>query len=154
MSAHGIDFRTLDLQNAEFNVASVWFDLTSGYAEPPPVRGANVVLPSAVGRVWMPKVNDQRIIEIAGFVRGLGSSLEERQEDWREQTDALMAVMQFDDEPGPFQLHPPYLGLESSVAIDAVAINTVGGPVLWKMTFQRWSIQLEAPDPIWTSGSS
>jgi hypothetical protein len=148
-----LDFRSGELQDDEdFRSASIWFDLRRGLFEPSEVRGTNVTLPSAPGRVWMPKVPDNRIIEIVGFVRGMGDDLEERQESWRTSTQALMALMQFDDVPGALVVSPPYLGLDQSYSINAVAINTMGGQIIGCMTFQSWSIQLESVDPEWVPG--
>lgn len=154
MSCEGLFFRTVNLQDDDYNRASIWFDLVKGFAEPSEVRGEDYDLPGAVGRVWAPKVRSSRIIEITGFVRGVGSSLEERQQSWRTSTDALMDLMQFDDDPGPMVVVPPYLGTQSEWTIDAVAINTLGGPVTARMTFQSWSIQLISVDPEWVAGGS
>lgn len=149
----GIKFRSVSLQDEDYYLASIWFDLRRGLFEPAPVRGSDVVLPSAPSQVWMPKVPDSRIIELQGFVRGIGADLEERQTSWRESTQALMALLAFDDEPGALEVLPPYLGIDTSYSIQAVAINTMGGPVIGTMTYQRWNIQLKTYSD-WTSGSS
>ena len=155
MSFDGLFYRGVSLQDDEYNRASIWLDLQVGYAEPAEVRGDDYDLPGAVGMVWAPKVRRRRIIELQGFVRGVGTSLEERQQSWRDSTDVLMALMQFDDDPGPVLIVPPYLGLETaSWTIDAVAINTMGGPITGRMTFQPWSIQLLSIVPDWSEADS
>lgn len=152
-----LTFRGVEIHEEPYNEANLHFDVRSGFAEPAQVRGEDWVVPGQAGQtrgVWLP---DHRIIELSGFVRGTGATLEDRQQSWRASTDALMAVMQFDDEPGALILGPgsnDYLGLETSWTIDAVAFNTIGGPVLSKMTFQAWSIQLKAYDPAWTEVGS
>lgn len=153
-----LTFRSLNIRELPLSEANIHFDLAVGFAEPPAARGEDQTLPGLAGTtrmVWMP---DHKIIELPGFVKGTGATLEERQESWREATDALMAAMQFDDDPGPLIVGPgddQYLGLDQAYAINAVAINTIGGPVLRRWTFQAWSIQLRAYDPFWVpSGSS
>lgn len=149
-----LTFRGTEIHEEPFNLASIHFDVRRGFSEPPNVRGEDYVVPGAEGRVWAPKQIDHRIIELEGFVRGWGDTLEERQEEWRTATSDLMSLMQFDDDPGQLVIEAPYFGVSGSWSIDAVAINTMGGPVLHRMTFQAWSIQLMAHSPEWEPGGS
>jgi hypothetical protein len=136
-----LTYRGLDLQDG-----GIWLDLVSGFAEPPAVRGDDVVIPGKVGRTWMPKVGDHRTIELRGYVLGSGHDLEARQSSWRELTDELMAVLAFDAAPGTLEVAGPYLGIPAgfTYSIQAAALNAVGGDVESTMTYQLWSIQLEA----------
>lgn len=144
-----IRYRGLDLQDE-----GIWLDLASGLAEPPEVRGDDVLIPGKPGRTWMPKVADRRLIELRGHVHGMGVTLSDRQEAWREATDALMAVLDFTAAAGALEVDGPYLGIPAGVtySIQAVAVNTVGGDVQGTMTFQLWSVRLEAlgDPPEWT----
>lgn len=138
--AGGLVYRALDLQDA-----GIWLDLVAGYAERPAVRGEDVVIPSRPGRVWMPKVPDRRIIELRGYVYGRGPTAADRREDWRERTDALMAVMDPELTAGTLTVAAPYLGLAAGArTIEAVVLSALGGDVESTMQFQRWSVQLEA----------
>lgn len=150
-----LTFRGLELREMPLATATIHFDLRRGFFEPPQIRGDDYVIPGALGRVWAPKQIDHQIIELQGFVRGFGSTEEERSQAWHEATADLMSVMSFDDEPGEFVVEPPYLGLETAQAVEAVAINTMSGPVLRRMSFQTWSIQLMVHEPEWeASGGS
>lgn len=139
--AGNLTYRGLDLQDA-----GIWLDLASGFAEPARVRGDDVVIPGKAGRTWMPKVEDGRPIELRGYVLGQGATLSARQQSWRELTDELMAVLDFTAAAGALEVSGPYLGIPDGFAysIDAVAVNVVGGDVESTMTFQLWSVQLEA----------
>lgn len=139
-------YRGLDLQADPAKRQGLWLDLASGFAEPPRVRGDDVVIPGKAGRTWMPKVEDGRLIELRGYVLGRGDTLEERQQDWRELTDSLMAVLDFTAAAGTLAVSGPYLGIPDgfTYSIDAVAVNAVGGDIESTMTYQLWSVQLEA----------
>lgn len=143
-----LKYRDLDLQSD-----GLWFDLASGLAEPAEVRGDDVVIPGKAGRTWMPKVADRRVIELRGHVHGMGVTLADRQAHFRERTDALMAVLDFTAAAGTLEVLGPYLGIEDGMVyeIEAVSVNVVGGDVKSTMTFQRWSIRLEAlgDPPAW-----
>lgn len=125
----------------------IYFDLTSGYSEPNRIKGVDWNVPGAVGRIWMPKVEDSRLLEVDGFVKGQGASLMERQQSWRASTDLLTTAFDLTASPATLDLLAPYLGFTSDVSIEAVAISIVTGPVLSNMTYQRWNVKLEAFDP-------
>lgn len=104
-------YRATDVQTDNIHL-----DLLSGYAEAAPVRGKDLVIPGAVGRVWHPKVKDSRIIELGGWVRGTGATETAKQQSWRTSTDALMALLDRTLSPGALKLVAPYYGLRPSAA--------------------------------------
>jgi hypothetical protein len=139
MSCQGLSYRGVDI-----HTDNIHLDIHEGFAEPPTVRGEDVIISGQSYRTWMPKVADRRIIELRGIVRGTGTTLEDRQQSWRDATDDLMALLDRTDTPGTLLTVPPYLGLTQSYSVDAVCINVMPGPVMASMTAQTWSIQLEA----------
>lgn len=157
MAGHSISFRSVDLQNDDDPAqATIWFDLPVGLAEPPEIRGEDVVIPGKAGQTWMTKVDDYRLIELDGYVQGQGVGLEARQQSWRQATDALMAIMDRTAAPGTLEVSGPYLGIApgQTFSIEATCWRIVPGIILARMTFQRWSLALKAYDVDWQAGSS
>lgn len=137
---NGLTYKGDSLQTLE-----TYFDIHSGFWEPADVRGQDDVIPGLAGRFRRNRVKDRRIIELRGFVQGIGGTQLERQQNWQAATAALMALMDPTGASGSLAVVAPYMGLPSgSKTITAYPLNVVGGPVLNTMSFQRWSIELEA----------
>ncbi len=150
---HCLIYRSLDLQDGdEPEESRIWLDLWTGYAEPAEVRGDDLVIPQKAGMAEMQRYQHRRVIELRGHVRGLGATVEERQESWRDATDELMAVIDPVLTSATLEVLAPYLGLTGgSAAITARPIDVIGGPVLGRQTFQRWTVKLMAigNPPVW-----
>lgn len=127
----------------------IYFDLLDGYSEPVRVKGKDWDVPGAAGRVWMPKEADSRLIELDGFVRGVGATLAERQQSWRTSTDIVAAVFSLLLPMGTLEVAAPYLGLSVDASISATAVQVMSGAPQSLMTYQRWNVKLEAFDPDW-----
>lgn len=155
---HGLFFRSLDLQDGdEPELSRIWLDIHSGFSEPADVRGDDLVIPQKHGMAEMDRYKHRRIIELRGHVRGDGPTVLERQQDWRAATEVLMAVMDFTLASGLLEVVPPYMGLLSvSQSISARAFDAIGGPILGKQTFQRWTFRLVAigDPPDWVEDES
>lgn len=141
-----LTYRAVDLQNgANAKVASVWFDIVEGYSEPAEVRGEDLVIPLKPGMTRMTRVKHRRVIELRGFIRGIGATQQERAENWRTATDAVLATMDFTLSPGALVASADYLGLPSgSKTIQASAVDAIPGPIHNNMGFQRWTFRLVA----------
>lgn len=142
----GFSFRGTDLQTA-----NIHFDLVRGFAEPPDVRGSDDIIPGAAGREQGAWQADTRRLVLEGWVKGTGATEAAKQQSWRSQTDALMALLDRTLAPGALVVSAPYLGLATGTkTIQAKCFDVMGGPIRSAMTFQEWSITLVALDPDWT----
>lgn len=140
MIYNGLTYKGTSLQTEK-----VYFDLHSGYWEPADVRGVDNVAPGIPGRYRRNRVKDHRIIELRGWIRGHGSTASERQLDWAATTTAILALFDPTGAAGTLAVVSPYLGLPAgSKSISAYPLNAVGGAVESEMTYQLWSLQLEA----------
>lgn len=149
-----IIFRSQSLQVLDaVGTPEIYFDLVKGYHDGDRVKGDDWNVPGSVGRIFFQKVKDSRIIELDGFVRGTGATLNDRQESWRASTDLVKAAMDMSATLATLTLLEPYLGLTDDVELEAVAIQIMTGPVQSNMTYQRWNVQLEAFDPAWSVAS-
>lgn len=137
-----LEFRGLALDD----YTGIRLDIVRGFLTPPAVRGQDIVIPARAGRDSGNRVADVLSILLEGYVGG------EDAEEWRENTDALIAVL---DEnavvPGSLIARAPYLGLATGAVatISARVKNYVEGPVRAGATVQTWSIELESIDPYW-----
>ena len=138
---------TLDLQTLK-----VYFDLVQGFNEYPEVKGRDDVVPGRPGRYRRNRVDDRAIIELRGWVRGIGATPTARRQDFRATVTALRGAMDPTGGAGTLAVLAPYLGLVSgSQSIVAYPLSIMGGEVAASMAFQRFSIELEsvANPPRW-----
>lgn len=143
MQGHNLEYRGLDLQNADRpEDATIWLDLHNPF-EPAEVRGDDLVIPQKPGQAVMTRVKHRRVIELRGFVRGVGDDEASRTVAFREASEALMAVIDFTLAPGTLTAFAPYLGLPtgSESSIDARAADAVPGEIV-QQSYQKWSIRL------------
>lgn len=142
--------RALDIQTDK-----IYFDLWTGYFEPPEVRGEDRVIPEKVG-LWVGnRVAESREPELRGWVKGKGSTEAERTADWHDSTVSLMAVLDMTLPPGSLLIPDGYLGVSGDVELDVRTVNIMPGRILSCMSFQTWSIKLLAVDPVyWEAESS
>lgn len=120
-------------------------DIRRGFLVPPDVRGEDIIVPAASGRVAGNRLADVLSILLEGYVGG------DDADDWRANTDALIAVLDESGQvPGALIARAPYLGLGTGqvASITARVKNFVEGPILGAQ-IQTWSIELESIDPYW-----
>jgi hypothetical protein len=135
----------LSYKGTDLQTLKVYFDIASGFWEPAEVRGQDDIIPGLSGRFRRNRVKDRRIIELRGWIRGVGGTVLERQQDWGATTAAVMALMDPTGAAGTLQVTNPYMGLTSGTkTISAYPLNLIGGEVDNSLSFQRWSIELEA----------
>jgi hypothetical protein len=134
-----------DSETLELQTDRVFFDIHRGFNEHPEPRGRDDVVPGRPGRYRRNRVDDRLVIELRGWVRGIGADAEERQQDFRDAVTALKAAMDPTGGAGTLTVIAPYLGLPagSQSIEDAYPLNMLGGEVSNTMAFQRFSIELE-----------
>lgn len=156
----------LKIRGTDCQTLNIHLDLV-GYGESASVRGEDHVMPGAAGREVGTRRKDVYRFNLEGYVKGTGADRDERALSWREQTDVLMALMDFSLDPGTVEVGPaapagfpdasPYLGLTEDMILNARCVSMVRGPVQNHMSHQSWSFQMECVDspPEWEpSGSS
>lgn len=156
MTGHALFFRDVDLQNGDTpGEASIWLDIWNPF-EPAEARGDDLVIPEKAGMTAMTFVKHRRIIELRGFVKGIGDDADARSASFYAASDALRDVMDADLAPGQVQWIAPYLGLPSgSLYLDARCVDAIGGEITNRMSFQRWTFRLRCVDdpPEWAATS-
>lgn len=68
------------------------FWVVRGLDDSPEVRGEDTVIPGTAGRVARSRVRDRHVIEIEGYVVGLGASDALQTDDFRDQMETLRAL--------------------------------------------------------------
>lgn len=141
---------TLTYRGVDLNQFGLKLQLVQGFGGGISVRGKDVIVPTARGRVPMARVADVRTLLIEGWVIG------EDRYDWRESTDLFHEIFDPELDPGELVVTGPYLGVLDGVehSINARTVNTLPGPILGDSNFQRWSVELESTDPDWTTEGS
>lgn len=133
----------LTYRGTDIFTTNIEFDVHIGYAEPPSVRGADVIISGKAGRTHMTKVADQRLIELRGWVTGTGATLVAQQQSWRSNTDILMGLLDRTLAPGPLVVSSPALGLPAS-ASTTLALSAAADDILDTTTAHG----LSAGDPV------
>lgn len=135
-----------DLQESDF---SVFLEIESGLHDGLTVRGRDTVVPALAGRIARNRVKDRRVIQLAGWVSGVGSSASAQADAFRDvcqEMEALFdqtttATLEADLEDG------------TTVQIEARTIEIHFAqqrtPVL-----QRLEVDLESVAPDWTLSGS
>jgi len=133
---------TLDLQTAK-----VYFDVYSGLAEHPEVRGQDDIIPGLAGRYRRNRIDDRLIVELRGHIRGVGATKTARAADFRASVVAVKAALDPTGSGGTLAVLTPYLGLPSgsqSIVGYPLSPGLLGGPLENYMSFSRFSIEIEA----------
>lgn len=148
----GLTYDSVSLQTDR-----LFFDIYSGFNELPEVRGEDDVVPGKAGRYRRNRVDDRLIIELRGWVRGVGGTAVERQQDFRASVAVIQGMFDPTGGPGTLAVLSPYLGLPSgSQSISVYPMTMLGGEQHNTMSFMRFSVELEAVDdpPRWTEDAS
>lgn len=141
----GLTYRGTDIQDTD----STFLEIVRGLAEVTEVRGVDIVVPAATGRVARNRVADRLGIVLQGFVRGVaGYDEADDQAAFVTARSAFRALFDPTDDPGEIVAT---LEDGSTQTIDARTLNIVWDQVV--PTFARVSVELESVDPDWTAGS-
>lgn len=145
---------TLGLVVAGFDVQQpdlgIFLEIKQGFNETPEVRGIDVVVPRADGRIARNRRADIRQIVLQGYVAGSGATHADEMDAFR----ANVLIMQafFDPVLDPLELQ--VTDESGSIwTINARPLNT-----LWNERVQSVyadvSVALESVDPYWVAGGS
>lgn len=147
--ADDLHYRTVNIRRLD---RSIFLQVYHGFDDEASVRGVDDVLLYADGRRRRSRWKDVRIIELRGWVQGLGDTLTVRRQAYRARINELHAIFEPDLDPGPLVISAPYMGLVSGTAtIQARFLNASWDePVLGY--FRRVSVELEciSSPPEWT----
>lgn len=119
--------------------------ITRGLNDAPQVRGKDVVVPAAAGRLVRNRVADLLIIELQGYVLGHGVTVADTVANFRASVEALRAVFDPTLVPSTLSLVLEDGGTATIAArtVDATMPEVVPGHVA------EVRVQLESVDPNW-----
>lgn len=87
-----VTYRGTDLVTLSSSQLRLCFRLTRGLAAGEDVRGIDVTVPGLAGRISGNRIHDRRLIEVEGFIAGVGSTEALRQVDFETAVAAVMAL--------------------------------------------------------------
>ena len=122
------------------------FWLASGLDDGLAVRGVDTVIPGSAGEVERVRIAGARIIEIQGWVRGLGADDAARADDFRDAMETLRTLF------SPTRTAATLIvGLEDAVRTATIAARPLPDPIIaYKpVPAASVSVQLKAVDPVW-----
>lgn len=89
---HHVTYRGTDLVTLSSGQLRLCFRLTRGLYAGEDVRGVDVTVPGLAGRISANRVRDRRVLEVEGFVQGVGSTEALRLADFETAMTAVMAL--------------------------------------------------------------
>ena len=142
----GLTFDATDVQDADLGI---FLEIIEGLGFVGEVRGRDVIVPGADGRVFRNRRFDLLPIVLEGMVRGNGSTTADRQSDYRANVSTIRSL--FDPEKDP----EPLVATLENGEVWTVAARTLN--VMWKeqviSELAFVSIELEAVEK-WTVDGS
>lgn len=132
-------FRSVDLMGDNYCIDVL------GILKPAKVRGKDSIAPGQEGRYARNRQRDTWIVTLDGWVKGVGSTKEERQQSFFQTMETIMTALDA-TAPGNLVLDGPDYGLPSGETrtISARPLNIVLGKMESSWTFQKFSADLEA----------
>lgn len=146
--AEDLHYRTVSIRRGD---RSIFLQIVAGMDEQVEVRGSDDIIPEATGRDVQPRRPDRRVIELQGWVLGVGATIENKRTNYRSRINELHAILDPTLAPGALTVTSPYMGLASGTAtIAARYVNAVWDEVI-QGYFRRVSVELEcvASPPNW-----
>jgi hypothetical protein len=129
----------------QLQTEAVFFDIFTGYNELPETRGSDDIVPGLAGRYRRNRIDDRLIIELRGWIRGVGGTTVERQQAFRASVTAIQTAFDPTGTSGTLTALAPYMGLSAgSKAITAYPMTLLSDEGANTMSFARFSIELEA----------
>ncbi len=89
---HHVTYRGTDLVTLSSGQLRLCFRLTRGLYGGEDVRGVDVTVPGLAGRISANRLYDRRMLEVEGFVQGVGASEAARLADFETAMSAVMAL--------------------------------------------------------------
>lgn len=82
----GLSFDSIDIQQNPFGI---FLEIKRGIYEGPEVRGTDTTVPARSGRIARNRIGDRRVIELEGYVSGLGSTEAAQREHFLDLADTI-----------------------------------------------------------------
>jgi hypothetical protein len=143
----GATFASKNLVEIADGQARIVMRCVRGLDSGPRVRGRDTVIPGLAGRVVRNRVNDGRVIELEGFVAGVGGTQAELDADFRAAVEELRAI--FDPTASPATL---VIALEDGGTATITARTLPENP-MWGgdeiSCYRTLSVELEAVGTDW-----
>lgn len=139
--AGGLTYRAVQLRRAD---RSMLLELDPGtLAGKAKQRGEDWIIESRSGRIERPRVDDVRVVELAGWIRGIGATHADRIVSYRALVDELDTI--FLPTFGDLVASAPYLGIPTGQTrtLSVRWVSTAWGR-LEAGYFQRLSVELES----------
>lgn len=138
-------YDSTELEQVSGGLVRMAIGLVRGLDDSPEVRGSDTVIPGATGRVPRSRVWDRRVIELAGFIGGVGTSETAQRADLRALLEDLREL--FDPTRSPATLS---IELEDggTATISARPVNMLCAATIASVR-EQVSIELEAVDADW-----
>lgn len=133
----GLTFDGTDVQQ---NPIGIFLEITKGLNEGPEVRGTDTVVPGLTGRIARNRIADRWVIELQGYVAGIGSTEAAQREHFRDLVTTFRALFDPTALPATLAAETEDGGTQT---ISARTLPTV----LWEQvvpSMARVSVQLEA----------
>jgi hypothetical protein len=134
------------------------FYVNGGLDDQPEVRGADFIVPSAAGRLVPTsgaRLNDRLLVELRGFVHGIGATEAAAQQDYRSTMDTLLGIFDPTDNPWALVVFGPVHGVATGHkrTIMVRYLDSVPGELYGGIT-RNFSIRLECVTfPAWVDTS-
>lgn len=144
-----LTYRGTELRRTD---GGLYFWITDGFDDEADVRGDDWIAPERAGRVEGNRVKDRRLIELQGYVIGVGANEAAMRTAYRARVDDLHAIFDPTAAPGALVVHSPVMGLASGTkSINARYLNSVWSYGVVTL-HAKVSVQLECIDspPDWT----
>jgi hypothetical protein len=95
----GIIGLTVDATDVQQFPFGIFLELVRGLNEPPRVRGVDTVVPGLAGRIARNRTGDGFILELHGYVAGLGTSGYAQGASWRDQVNTFRVLFDPTQDP-------------------------------------------------------
>jgi hypothetical protein len=143
----------LSFRSVNFRGDNYCLDIVKGLHEPAEVRGADITVPGMEGQMAGNRKHHVREVLIEGFIRGVGSTVAEKQESFHTTTATIMATLDRALAEGVLSVNGGDYGLPDGETwtLNARCADAIGSDMQASWTFQTWSIKLFSLDTEWES---
>lgn len=117
-----LTYRGTELRRSD---GGLYFWIAQGFDDEAQVRGEDDIIPGLAGRTARNRVKDRRMIELQGYVIGVGADEAAMRAAYRARVDDLHTIFDPTLSPGALVVYSPVMGLASgSKSINARFLNS------------------------------
>ena len=149
--SHGISYRGTSCVTVVDGHLRICLWLVSGLHSGLSVRGTDTTVPALAGRIARNRVADRRLLEVEGFVQGVGANEALRRSDFETAMQEVSALFDPTLAAGTLEVLLQD-GSTASIAARTLPETIEGPPEI--PSRRAVSFRLEALDPDWTFGGS